>query len=196
MLDGSALSAVIIGGGAVAARKASALVAVGARVRVVAPTIAGALETLASQSSIEIVRGHYTRQHLGDAQLVIAATNDDAVNAEVAADAKALGRLVNVASAPSTGNCVTPAVHRVGDVVVAVAAGGVPGAAACIRDDLARKIDDRYGAAVKELSSLRRSLLDGDQRERWSSATAALLDDDFCRRVESGLFGAAVAEWR
>jgi hypothetical protein len=39
-------------------------------------------------------------------------------------------------------------------------------------------------------------LIDRDERDRWSSATAALLTDDFCQRVESGRFGEAVAEWR
>ena len=196
MLDGAALSAVIIGGGAVAARKASALLAAGATVRVVSPSIAMELETLARDSSIELIRDRYEKRHIGDAGLVIAATNDHTVNAEVAVDAKSLGRLVNVASEPAAGNCITPAVHRAGDVVIAVTAGGVPSAAARIRDEVARRVDDRYAAAVKELSSLRRALLERDDRERWSSATAALLDDDFCRRVESGLFGEALAEWR
>ena len=196
MLDGSALSAVIIGGGAVAARKATALVAAGATVRVVAPSVVTELEALARDSSIELIRDRYEKRHIGDAGLVIAATNDHTVNAEVAVDAKSLGRLVNVASGPAAGNCITPAVHRAGDVVIAVTAGGVPSAAARIRDEVARRVDDRYAAAVKELSSLRRALLERDDRERWSSATAALLDDDFCRRVESGLFGEALAEWR
>ena len=196
MLEGSALSAVIVGGGAVAARKATALVATGARVRVVSPEMVTELETLGRDSSIELIRDRYEKRHIGDAGLVIAATNDHTVNAEVAVDAKSLGRLVNVASEPAAGNCITPAVHRAGVVVIAVTAGGVPSAAARIRDEVARRVDDRYAAAVKELSSLRRALLERDDRERWSSATAALLDDDFCRRVESGLFGEALAEWR
>lgn len=196
MLEGSALTAVIIGGGTVAARKASSLIAAGARIRVVAPSIAPELELLRGDSTVELVTALYSKDQIGDAQLVIAATNDDAVNARVAADAKALGRFVNVVSAPSAGNCVTPAVHRAGDVVVAVTAGGVPTAAARIRDDLAHKLDDRYASAVKELSLLRRSLIDGDRRDRWSSASSALVDDEFCRRVESGRFDEAVAEWR
>lgn len=196
MIDGSALSAVIIGGGAVATRKATALVDAGAKVRVVSPTAVPELETLARDSSIELIRDRYEKRHIGDAGLVIAATNDHTVNAEVAVDAKSLGRLVNVASEPSAGNCITPAVHRAGDVVIAVTAGGVPSAAARIRDDVARRVDGRYASAVRELSSLRRALLDRDDRGRWSSATAALIDDDFCRRVESGLFDEALAEWR
>jgi len=196
MLEGSALSAVIVGGGAVAARKATALVATGARVRVVSPEMVTELETLGRDSSIELIRDRYEKRHIGDAGLVIAATNDHTVNAEVAVDAKSLGRLVNVASEPSAGNCITPAVHRAGDIVIAVTAGGVPSVAARIRDDVARRVDDRYAAAVKELSSLRRTLLERDDRARWSSATAALIDDEFCRRVESGLFDEALAEWR
>jgi siroheme synthase-like protein len=196
MLDGAALSAVIIGGGAVAARKATALVAAGATVRVVAPNVVTELEALARDTSIELIRDRYEKRHIGDAGLVIAATNDHTVNAEVAVDAKSLGRLVNVASDPAAGNCITPAVHRAGDVLIAVTAGGVPSVAARIRDDVARRVDDRYAAAVKELSSLRRSLLERDDRERWSLVTEALVDDDFCRRVESGLFGEALAEWR
>lgn len=196
MLDGSSLTAVIIGGGAVATRKASALIAAGARVRVVAPTIASELELLGRDSTIELVNELYSKRQLDGARLVIAATNDAAVNRQIAADAKALGLLVNVASAADDGNCVTPAVHRSGDVVVAVTASGVPAAAARIRDDLARKLDARYASAVRELSLLRRTLIDGEQRARWTSAATALLDDAFCERVESGHFDEAVAEWR
>jgi siroheme synthase-like protein len=196
MLEGSALRALIIGGGAVAARKASALVAAGAEVRVVAPSMAPELESLGRDLKIELQNALYSKSQLGDAQLVIAATDDDAVNAQVAADAKALGRLVNVASAPAAGNCVTPAVHRAGDVVIAVTASGVPTAAARIRDEIARRVDERYASAIQELSSLRRALIDRDQRDRWSSATSVLIDAAFCERVESGHFDEALAEWR
>lgn len=196
MLDGSTLTAVIVGGGAVATRKAAALVASGARVRVVAPVIAPELQSLGRDSTIELVNELYSKRQLDGAGLVIAATNDEGLNRQISVDAKALGLLVNVASAPSEGNCVTPAVHRSGDVVVAVTAGGVPSAAARIRDDLAQKLDERYASAVRELSSLRRSLIDGDRRARWSSAATALIDNSFCERVESGRFDEAVAEWR
>jgi siroheme synthase-like protein len=93
---------VIIGGGSVAARKLMALVASGARVRVVAPEITPDIESLAAgNDSVQVARERYSSAHLGDAMLVIAATNDPAVNSLVAADARAHGRLVNVASAPT-----------------------------------------------------------------------------------------------
>jgi siroheme synthase-like protein len=197
MLEGAALSAVIIGGGSVAARKATSLAAAGARVHIVAPRMSPDLETLAATNpAVHLTRERYSSSHIGDALLVIAATDDPAANSRVAADARARGRLVNVASAPDEGNCITPAVHRAGDVVVAVSAGGVPKAAVRIRDAIALTVDERYADAVRELSTLRRILLDDGKREQWSTAAAVLLSDDFCASVESGRFAERAAEWR
>lgn len=197
MLDGAALSAVVIGGGSVAARKATALAAAGARVHVVAPEITPDIELLArDNAAVRLTREHYSSSHIGDALLVVAATNDAAINSLVADDARARGLLVNVAGAPDEGNCVTPAMHRVGDVVVAVSAGGVPRAAARIRDALGRIYDERYADAVRELASLRRAMLDSGKRDQWSSAAAMLIGDDFCSAVESGRFAERAAEWR
>ncbi|HXD48256.1 MAG TPA: bifunctional precorrin-2 dehydrogenase/sirohydrochlorin ferrochelatase [Gemmatimonadaceae bacterium] len=197
MLDGSNLSALVVGGGSVATRKVAALIEAGASVRVVAPEVSTELEALSAQAStLSLMRGRYASEQLGDALLVIAATNDARLNARIAADARASGRLVNVVDAPELGNFVTPAVHRAGDVVVAVSTGGVPGAAARIRDAIARLIGQSYGAAVRELSTLRRALIDGGRRERWTEASQSLVGTEFCRDVESGEFAARVAEWR
>ncbi len=196
MLDGASLSALVVGGGPVATRKARALLHAGASVHVVAPEISPALADLAASSDhVRITRAVYAREHLGDALVVIAATNDNSVNAGVAADARAAHRLVNVAGEPDLGNCVTPAVHRAGDVVIAVGAGRAPGAAARIRDAIARVVDARYANAVRELTALRRTLIDRGQRDRWAAAAAALVGPDFCDDVESGRLATRMAEW-
>jgi siroheme synthase-like protein len=197
MLDGASVSALVVGGGVVATRKVAALVEAGATVRVIAPEISPELEALALRAAtLSLMRNRYASEQLGDALLVVAATNDARLNARIAADARAGGRLVNVVDAPELGNFVTPAVHRSGDVVVAVSTGGVPGAASRIRDAIARSIGESYGAAVRELSTLRRALIDGGQRERWIEASHSLVGAEFCRDVESGEFAARVAEWR
>lgn len=191
------MSALVVGGGRVAARKVAALLESGAHVRVVAPRIDPALEELRARSAaLAIRRGTYENADLGDALLVIAATDDPALNARIASDARSCGRLVNVVDAPELGNCITPAVHRAGELVVAVSAGGVPNAAARIRDSIGRALDGRYADALRDLSSLRRTLLDSDRRDRWRDAAAALLADDFCELVESGQLGERIAEWR
>lgn len=197
MLDGASLSALVVGGGRVATRKVAAMLEAGATVRVVAPTVAPELESMTkTHSALFIVHSHYSSDLLGDALLVVAATSDASVNARVAADARAGGRLVNVADAPELGNCAMPAVHRRGDIVVAVSAGGVPGAAGRIRDAMSRSIDARYATAVHDLAALRRALLDSGRRERWAEASHALVGSDFCEQVESGQYAARVAQWR
>ncbi|MDB4876280.1 MAG: precorrin-2 dehydrogenase [Gemmatimonadetes bacterium] len=197
VLDGEAIDAIVVGGGKVATRKALALLDAGARVHVVSPAISEALQAAeGARAGLRVTRDRYSSSHLGSATLVVAATDDAQTNAAVAADARAGGRLVNVASAPELGNCVTPAVHRAGDVVVAVSTGRVPNAAVRIRDAIAGTVDARYASAVRELSTLRRTLLAGGDGTRWSAAAAALVGADFCEQVESGAFDARLGEWR
>lgn len=197
MLDGSAVSALVVGGGTVASRKATALVEAGARVHVVAPRVEPALEQLAAGSgTLRLTKAAYASDHIGDALLIVAATDDSPLNARIAADARSRGRLVNVVDAPELGNCITPAVHHAGELVVAVSAGGVPGAAVRIRDSIATLLDARYSDAVRELAALRRTLLDEGRRDRWQEAASSLVAPDFCEQVESGRFAARIAEWR
>ena len=191
------ISALVVGGGSVATRKATALLNAGARVHVVAPEVLPELDALAGErSELRITRGQYAAVYLRGTTLVVAATDDATVNADIARDARDRGMLVNVADAPDLGNCVTPAVHRSGEVTVAVSAGRVPAAAARIRDSIGASIDGRYAVAVRELASLRRSLIDAGNRERWRQASAALVGENFCDQVESGDFASRVAKWR
>lgn len=197
MLEGSAITALVVGGGRVATRKVRALIAAGASVRVLAPVVDIELDALAAgNDALRITRGVYAVEHLGDALFIVAATNDARINAQIAGDARVRGRLVNVVSAPELGNVMTPAVHHVGDVTIAVTTGGVPTAATRIRDALARVIDDRYATAVRELATLRQTLLGRGERDRWTAATVALIGRDFCEQIESGGLASRLAEWR
>ncbi|HEY7395052.1 MAG TPA: bifunctional precorrin-2 dehydrogenase/sirohydrochlorin ferrochelatase [Gemmatimonadaceae bacterium] len=197
VLEGTTLSAVVVGGGRVATRKVQSLVDAGAKVHVVAPVITPVLEQIAKRHpELRMTRAHFTPDDIGDALLVVVATDDPEANALIAAQARAQNRLVNVVSAPDQGNCTTPAVHRTGDLLVAVSTGRVPTVAVRIRDRVARMIDARYAAAVRDLGTLRSALLNRGARDRWAEATTALVGDDFCDRVESGEFDTRFAEWR
>jgi siroheme synthase-like protein len=198
MLEGRCISALVVGGGTVAARKVRALVAAGARVHVVAPEICADLEQLAAidAETVRLTRGSYAPEHITRATLVIAATDNPSINASVADDARDAGKLVNVADAPDSGDFVTPAVHRAGDVVIAVSAGGVPNAAARIRDSIAESVDERYASAVDALSRLRAMLLARGDRESWRSAASALIGPDFRDEVEAGRLTARIDAWR
>jgi len=130
--------------------------------------------------------------------LVVVATDDSEANALIAAQARSRNRLVNVVAAADQGNCITPAVHRSGDLVVAVTTGRVPVAAARIRGPFephARRALCRL--PFRELASIRRAFLNRGDRARWAEACEALIGDDFSESVEGRVsFDARVAEWR
>jgi preprotein translocase SecE subunit len=89
LVHGAALDALVVGGGAVAERKARALVESGARVRVVAPRARAGLRELAGAGGpLSLVEREYAPGDVGDATLVVAATDRRAVNAAVAAEAE------------------------------------------------------------------------------------------------------------
>ena len=194
-LHGERLSAVVIGGGSVGTRKALALAEAGAQVRVVSPEVTAELCEAERTRRLSIVRESYRADQLGDATLVIAATDSREVNAQIAVDAHSHGKLVNITDFPDEGNFHTMALHRAGDVTIAVSAGGVPGAAARIRDAIAERFDARYGRAVSALRGLRSRLIAGGD-ERWRDAAPKLLADDFCSSVEDGSFTEKVDTWR
>jgi siroheme synthase-like protein len=194
-LHGERLTVVVIGGGSVGTRKALALVEAGARVRVVSPEVTPELAEAERARRLSIVRESYRAGQLGEATLVIAATDSREVNAQIAVDAHSRGKLVNITDFPDEGNFHTMALHRSGDVTIAVSAGGVPGAAARIRDAIAERFDARYGRAVSALRGLRSRLIAGGD-QRWRDAAPKLIADDFCSSVEDGSFTEKVDTWR
>ena len=194
-LHGERLSAVVVGGGAVGTRKALALAQSGAQVLVVSPNVTPELEAAERARELTIVRESYSVEHLGRSTLVVAATDSREVNARIAVDANASGKLVNITDYPDEGNFHTMAVHRSGDVTIAVSSGGVPGAAARIRDAIAERFDGRYERAVSALRGLRSRLLaSGD--DQWREAAPKLVGDDFCSSVEDGSLADKVDSWR
>ncbi len=194
-LHGERIKAVVVGGGTVGTRKALALADAGAQVTVVAPQVSEELADAERQRRITVIRGEYATTQLEGANLVVAATDSRDANAQIAVDANTNGQLVNITDFPDEGNFHTMALHRSGDVTIAVSAGGVPGAAARIRDAIAERFDSRYEQAVSVLRGLRaRSLASGD--DRWQDVSSKLLDTDFCNSVENGTFVDRLDSWR
>jgi siroheme synthase-like protein len=185
-LHGERLTVVVIGGGSVGTRKALALVEAGATVRVVSPNVTPELADAERARRLSIARESYRAGQLDGATLVIAATDSRDVNAQIAVDAHSRGKLVNITDFPDEGNF---------HITIAVSAGGVPGAAARIRDAIAERFDARYGQAVSALRGLRSRLIAGGD-ERWKDAAPKLIADDFCSSVEDGSFTEKVDTWR
>jgi siroheme synthase-like protein len=194
MLHGDRIRALIVGGGRVAVRKAKSLLDAGATVQIVAPTIDEDLTSLVSPR-LTLGRRPFSVNDLDSVNLVVVATNDRELNARIARLAHEKQRLVSVADAPADGSFASMATHRAGELVVGVSAGGVPRAAARIRDAIATRFDTRYARAIDALRTRRSRLLDSGKRRDWQSAAGELIDERFCARVESGELTAGDA-WR
>lgn len=186
----------VVGGGAVAERKALAFAERGATVRVVARRATDRLRDAAAHGDLDLTLRDYVEHDIADAELIVAATNERVVNARIVADARAAHRLCNVADRPDDGSFSSIAQRTSGALLVAVGANGVPAAASRVLDAVTGRFDARYGAALDALRALRERLLASDDRTAWDSASAELLGDDFCARVEDGRLEREARAWR
>jgi siroheme synthase-like protein len=109
----------IVGGGAVAARKATAFVECGALVTVVSP------ELCADFPAVTHLAKRYESTDLGNFSLVCACTDAREVNAQVAREAKAQGIWCNIADAPENSDFHTSSVVRRGEIAVGVSTSGI-----------------------------------------------------------------------
>src|SRR6266540_1508459 len=151
LVDLAARPVVVVGGGAVAERRALGLLAAGADLRVVSPRVGEGIDALAARGELTVERRPYRTGDLAGAVLAVAATDDPEVNRRVAADGRAAGVPVNRVDHPDGGDVTVPAVLRRGDLTVAVATSGrTPGLAGALR----RRLESDLGPEWAELVDL------------------------------------------
>jgi len=178
---------VVIGGGPVAEGKVSGLLAAGADVTVVSPTLNGPLTDAVRAARIRHRRRRYRHGDLAGAALAFAATGDVAVNAAVAAEGRKRGVWVNTADDPAHCDFILPAVVRRGALAIAVSTGGAsPAAARAIREELERAIGADYAALVDIAAAVRGALRAGGVAVTADVWRAALADREFRRLVARG----------
>jgi cobalt-precorrin 5A hydrolase/precorrin-3B C17-methyltransferase len=137
---------VVVGGGQVGERKITGLLATNAHIRLISPDATAQLQALATAGQVEWLTRPYQPGDLQGAYLAFAATDQRAVNAQVAQDAHALGTLCNVADAPDEGDFHVPAVHRQSELTIAVGTGGSsPTRARQVRDQIANLLAQENG---------------------------------------------------
>jgi uroporphyrin-III C-methyltransferase/precorrin-2 dehydrogenase/sirohydrochlorin ferrochelatase len=109
-LDLRGRSALVVGAGAVAARKISLLLEAGAVLRVVAPDCGAEVAALHDAGRVEYLAQEFTAQHLTGMVFAIAATDQPLVNREVARAGTAAGIWVNVVDDTDACTCIMPAI--------------------------------------------------------------------------------------
>jgi len=147
---------VVIGGGLIAQRKVTTLLAHGARVTVVSPSVTRQLARYATQGRIRRVARRFKACDLQDAWLACAATDDQPVNEQVSREAAKRRIFVNVVDQKPLCTFIAPSIVRRGELTVAIStAGGSPALAKKLRRDLTRLIGADYAKLLRLLKGLR-----------------------------------------
>jgi uroporphyrin-III C-methyltransferase/precorrin-2 dehydrogenase/sirohydrochlorin ferrochelatase len=163
---------VVVGGGEVAARKVGLLLDAGAKVTVIAPEVCATLAELAARGRVVHHAHSFDHVALDAAAVVIAATDDRAVNAHVSRLAQMNHMPVNVVDDPELCSFILPAIVDRSPVVVAVSTGGAtPVLARLLRARLETLIPAAYGDLAKLARRFRdrvkRSLPQPERRPFW-----------------------------
>lgn len=185
-LDLKGKLALVVGGGPVGLRKAESLLACGARVRVVSPGVIPSLS--GGDAALELNVRPYRSADLDGVVLAFAATDDPAVNAQVARDARARGILVNVADAPALCDFIIPALVNRGGLQIAISTGGAsPALARHLRRELEQVVAPEYAELVALLESLReRILVEITDPGRRRAVFAELVHSDLLALIQKG----------
>ncbi len=185
---------VVVGGGAVAVRKAHSLLAAKARLVVVAEKVNDVLTGLCTDSGAELIRSKYSKDYLAGAVLVIAATNDLRLNRRIYKDCQELEILCNVVDQPELCDFFVPAVVKRGDLQVAIGTeGDCPAYAGHIRKKLEQIFTEKHGEFLAELETLRQRIIEDvpDLADRTTLLGELVDDESFQYFAENG-----PAAWR
>jgi len=159
----------LVGGGEVARRKLEWLVQAGAHVSVVAPEIDDAVRVLLADHG-EIHTRKFEAEDVVGKLLVVAATNDAAVNRSVHLAATRAGILVNTVDDRALSSAIFPSIVNRDPVIVAVSTGGrSPTLARRIRSLIEARLPSRIGTLAESLG-------------RWRAPVRTVMPDVAARR--------------
>ena len=146
----------VVGGGAVAARKVKQLRKAGGAVHVVAPELVPELSALRAAGDLRWTQGEFSPNHLDYCVLAIAATDDRAVNVRVSELAQQRNIPVNVVDDPALCSFIMPSVVDRSPVTIAISTGGAsPVLARLLRARLETLIPSGFGRLADLMQSFR-----------------------------------------
>jgi len=148
---------IVIGGGHVGAEKVRGLLAGEADITLVSPVINDELRGYADAGRLKHVAREYAESDLdGGYEFIMVATDDGAINAEVAAAGKRRGIWVNAADDPVNCDFILPAVVRKGKITLAAStSGSSPALARRLREELDAYLTEDMPALADLLSEVR-----------------------------------------
>ncbi len=169
----------VVGGGVVAVRKAESLLEAGARLVIITHKPSDAIIDLCTRHGAELIRAKYSKEYIAEAVIVIAATNDPAVNEQVYHDCQELEILCNVVDEPRLCDFFVPAVVKRGDLQIAIGTeGNCPAYAGHLRKKLEAIFTEEHGRFLAELERVRREIIEQIPEPDRKAVLGKLVDDE------------------
>lgn len=145
MLDVRERPAIVIGGDRIAAEKAAALAASGARVSVLSPDFGVEVLALEARGLVTLRAKSYEAGDLEGAFVVVAATTDPSLIEAIWQETQQRGQPVNIVDVPRYCSFILPSVLRRGKLTVAVSTEGAsPSLAKRLRQQLEESFPPAY----------------------------------------------------
>jgi precorrin-2 dehydrogenase/sirohydrochlorin ferrochelatase len=178
----SARPCIVIGAGNLAESKIESLRAAHARVTVIAPHARTSIQELAQAGEIQWLQREYAAGDLAGSFLVVAATDNAAVNRAVFAEAEAANILCNAVDDPPFCDFYFPSVVRRGDLQIAIStAGASPALAQRLRKEINAQLPLDLGDWLTDLGNLRREVVAAEPlNEERKLLLHALAQRDVC----------------
>ncbi len=200
-------SCTVIGGGTVALRKIRSLLDCHARVRVISPSSIAPVQQLFQEHYIDLIERPHAPHDLDGSFLVVAATNNRDVNADVAQLCNAQQILCNIVDDPDSGNVHFAPAYTCGDLKIAISTNGVsPALAGKIKTDLATQYPDEYRPYLQYLRRIRETVKEKIPEESIRKRIlkkiiaepgvfAQCRDEQFCRQIDNLDYSQEVEKW-
>lgn len=150
-LDLKGRHCLVIGGGSVATRKVNNLLKADAKVVVISPQISEELKHFGDDNKITVIEREFELSDIAVAFLVVAATNDSKVNAQIAKQANNANTMVNVADNAKLCSFIFPSVLDRSPVTIAVSTGG---ASPVLARQLRMKLETMIPSACGRLAGI------------------------------------------
>ncbi len=180
MLNIKGRKCTVIGGGSVALRKAKKLIACGADVTAVAKEFTSGFE------NIKTSQKPYDISDIENSFLVIAATDDKALNERISYDAKSKGILVSLADNAELSDFTSPASCSSGDITLAVSTGGKFPSLSKKLCEIKSKDLELYSSLLTILEKYRRIVL-SENRDTKEKLLKFMVSDEMLEYAETSL---------
>lgn len=145
-LDAKRINALVVGGGEVAARKIELLLKSTKQITVMSASLNASVERLVNVHQLTWLKHNYQVGHMVGMTLVIAATDSESVNSEIAQESASLNLLTNVVDQPELCTYITPAIIDRSPMIIAMSSSGsAPILLRMLREQIEKTLPNGYG---------------------------------------------------